>query len=214
MADTLREYLERAGRLRERDALVAWVRSQMPEDGGLDKASCNAILDHAWSRFTQGYADEAIKAVRDLIDHLENEGLAGGADPAFQIALSYSYLGQIFVNAHRPDLALAPTNEAIARFERLPGDGARTNLSSALGNLANAYCNLGQFDAALAAAERGQAIDREMGRDREIAASLGQIANILTEQQRYAEADERYDEALAAARAAGDLGLQGIFLQH
>jgi tetratricopeptide (TPR) repeat protein len=214
LADTLRYYLERAGRLCERDALVEWVRAQMPEGGALDEATWAAILQQAWSRFTQGHADEAIKSVQDLIARLEKEGLAGGADARFQIASSYWYLGRIFVEAHRPDLAMKPLQKAIALFEQLPGDVARGNLSAALGDLANAYRQLGQFDAAMDAAERALAINRELKRDREIAASLGQIAAILTQQQRYAEADARYAEALRAAQSAGDLGLQGSLLQH
>ena len=77
MADTLRDYLERAGRLRERDALVAWVRAQMPEDGGLDAATCAAIREHAWSRFTQGQAAEAIQMVAGA-DRPPGERGAGG----------------------------------------------------------------------------------------------------------------------------------------
>ncbi|MFC1718198.1 tetratricopeptide repeat protein [Candidatus Poribacteria bacterium] len=83
-----------------------------------------------------------------------------------------------------------------------------------MGDLANAYQYLGRFDEALEAAKRGLTIDRDLGHDRSTAASLAQIAAILVEQQRYAEADARYDEALSTARAAGDLGLQGSILQH
>ncbi len=128
--------------------------------------------------------------------------------------MSYSYLGMIYVNAHRPDLALEPAQKAIALFESLPGEAARGNLSAALGDLANAYSALGRYDEALQAAERALAIDRDLGREREIAAGLGRTAAILTQQGRYAEADARYGEALEAARAAGDLGLQGTLLQH
>jgi len=58
LAETLSDYLERAGRNRERDALVAWVREQMPQDR-LDGAACGAIHQHAWSLFTQGRRPEA-----------------------------------------------------------------------------------------------------------------------------------------------------------
>ena len=214
VADTLRGYLERAGRLRERDGLVEWVRGQMPAGGVLDQAAWGAILDHAWSLFTQGQADQAVRQVQELIARLETEGLAGGADPAFQIALSYSYLGRIYAHARRSDLALEPAHKAVEMLERLPGEGARGNLSAALGDLGNAYMALGCFDAALQAAERGLAIARELGRDRDVADGLGQIAAILFQQQRYAEAEARYEEGLQAARAVGDLMLQGGFLQH
>ncbi len=165
LADTLRDYLERAGRLRERDALTTWAHEQLAAGAGdrLDEAACGAILDDAWSRFTQGQAAEAVKRVQDLLARLQAEGLAGGKDPAFQIALSYLYLGRIHLHARRPDLALKPLQEAVARFERLvdllglqdlTGLQAKGNLSAALGDLANAYCELGQFDAALEASER------------------------------------------------------------
>jgi hypothetical protein len=54
LADTLREYLERAGRQRERDKLVQWLREQTPADGGLDQYTCESIRQHAWILFTQG----------------------------------------------------------------------------------------------------------------------------------------------------------------
>jgi len=214
IAETLRNYLERAGRLRERDGLVEWVRAQMPAGGALDEAAWGAMLQHAWSLFTQGQADEALRQVRDLIARLQTEGLAEGQGAASEIAVSYSYLGRIYVEAHRPDLALESLQQAIGTFERLPGEAARGNLAAALGDLANAYRQLGRFDAALQAAERGLAIDRELGREREMAAGLERIAAILVEQQRYAEAEARYEEALQAAQAVGDLGLQGMALQH
>lgn len=235
IADTLRDYLERAQRLRERDALVAWVRQQMPEDAGLDEATCEAIRQHAWSQFTQGHAQEALDMVQNLINRLESEGLAGpvgsssssridlaqkelsngagGEEVTFQVAVSKLYLGRIYNHAGRSDLAVQPLQQAIAGFEQL-GEPQRGNLAAALGDLANAYGRLGQFDAALQAAERSLQINREMGRSREIATGLGQIAQILMQQQRYSEAEGRYEEALQSAREAGDLELQGSLLQH
>jgi tetratricopeptide (TPR) repeat protein len=73
---------------------------------------------------------------------------------------------------------------------------------------------LGRLDEALATAERGLSIMRELGHEHEVAADLTQIAAILKAQQRYGEADEQYEDALNAARAADDLGLQGAILQH
>jgi tetratricopeptide (TPR) repeat protein len=211
MADTLGNYLERAGRLRERDSLVEWVRDNLPTDTGLDTAACHALLDHAWSLFTQGHAKEALEQVQGLIARLESEGLAGGADPTSQLAVSYFYQGKIYVESGRSDLALAPFQKTAILSEQL---NDQANLSTIMGGLANAYVDLGRFAEALAAAEQGLAINRDLGRDREVAASLGQIAQILMEQQRYAEAEARYEEAVQAARATGDLGLQAGFLQN
>jgi len=213
MADTLRNYLERAGRLRERNALTAWVKAHFPEAAGLTTAACDAICQHAWTRFSQGEGAAAIQMVQTLITRLEQEGLADGTDPTFQIAVSYVYLGRIYDDAGRSNLALEPLQKAIALFEQL-GDPQQANLAAPLGDLANAYHNLGRWEEALEAAGRALAIDRDLGRDREIAVKIGQIAQILMAQNRYAEAEARYEEALAAAQAAGDLDLQGSLLQH
>ncbi len=212
MADTLCVYLQRAGRRREQDALVAWVRAQLPA-AVLDETTWAATLQHAWSRFTQGQAAEAVQTVQDLIDRLEREGLADGSDLASQLALSYTYLGRIYDRAGRSDLALEPLQRAIAGFEHL-GEAQQYNLAPALGDLANAQRSLGRLDAALATAEQALAIVRTLGRNRDVAAGLGQIAQILMVQQRYAEAEARYDEALRAVREAGDLELQGLLLTH
>ena len=213
MADTLRIYLESAGRLRERDALVAWVRGQLSEGGELDGVTSGSIRQHAWSLLTQGHAAEAIQMVKTLITRLETEDLAGGADPTFQLAVSQAYLGRIYYTSGHNNLALAPLQMAITRFEQL-GHDARDNVSATLGSLANAYSSLGQLDRALEVAERGLAIRQELGNQREIATGLGRTAQILMAQQRYSEADARYTEAFEAAEAAGDLGVQGSLLQH
>jgi tetratricopeptide (TPR) repeat protein len=120
----------------------------------------------------------------------------------------------MYDHAGRADLALEPLQQAIRRFEQLEGEDARGNLSAALGDLANAYMTLGRFDEALQAAEGGLAIERELKREREIAASLGRIASILANMHRYTDAEARYAEALQAAQAAGDWELQGTTLQH
>ena len=218
LANTLRDYLERAGRNRESNTLTEWVKARLPDDV-LDGAACASIRQHAWTLFTQGKAQEAVGMVQALLQRLQSEGLApstgsgqgDGVDPAFQIAVTYLYLGRIFLHANRPDLSLSPLREAVARFEKMDERG---NISAALGDLANALTALGQFEAALEAAERGLKIDRERGNNREVATSLGQIASILVETHRYAEAETRYNEALQAAQAVGDWELQGITLQH
>ena len=212
IAETLRDYLQRSGRLRERDALVAWVRGQT-EGEELDEAACGAIRDHAWSLFTQGQAREAVDMIQALISRLQTEGLADGRDPAVQLAMGNLYLGRIHHHAGQPGQALEPLNRAIEGFKQL-GDDQRANLAAALGDRANAYTDLGQFDKALTDAERALAINRELGRACGVATGLGRIARILVAQGRHAEADVRYTEALEAARDAGDLELQGTFLQH
>lgn len=211
LTNTLSTYLQRAGRNRERDTLVTWVRERLPEER-LDGAVCAAILDHAWSLFTQGQGQQAVEQVQELLHRLEAGELAG-ENLKVQLALTRHYLGRIYFSAGRSDLALAPLRQAIQGYEAL-GEGQHHNLAAALGDLANTYRNLGRTELALEAAERGLAIVRELGHDREIAAAHGQIAAILRGAGHLREAGERYLEALTAAKAAGDRELQGTSLQH
>ena len=213
LADTLQLYLQMAGRQRERDALVQWVRNQMPDSDRLDEATCNSIRDHVWTLFTQGQAAQAVEMLHGLVARLEQEGVSDEAAPTRQQALTLQSLGRIYDDAGRPDLALAPLQQAVALFEQL-GEPQQGNLSATLGDMANAHRNLGQLPAALALAERGLAINRRLGNACSIAAGLGRIAQILQNQQRYGEADTRYGEALEAAQQAGDRELEGTFLQH
>ena len=211
LAFTLRDYLERAGRLRERDRLTEWVRERMPE-GRLDGATCAAIQQHAWTLFTQGRTEEALDSVQGLESRLLAGGLQDG-DLTFQLAMTRTHRGRIRLNAGRPDLALEPLGQAIDAFRAL-GEGQRGNLSAALGDLANALMLLGRYDRALTVADEGLGIDRDLGRDQAVAAGLGRTAAILMDSGRHAEAEARFGEALAAAERVGDLGLQGIGLQR
>ncbi len=214
LADTLGVYLQMAARPSEREALAYWVRAQMPEAERLDDANCAAIWEHASSLGDRGRADEAVATLQQLIARLEKEALAGGEDRSLQLGMTCAYLGEIFVTAGRPDLAVEPSRKAIEILDKVPSEEAQANVSAVLGDLANAYRALGRLAEALAAAERGLAIDRHLGRERSAAVGLGQCASILVDQQRWAEAEARYEEALAVARRTGDLGLQGSLLQH
>jgi tetratricopeptide (TPR) repeat protein len=214
MADTLGDYLERAGRRRERDEFLAWVHSRLPAKAKLDQAAYGAILQHALALANQNRVSEAVAMVQNLIARLETEGIDGREDPWFQIATSYLFLGRIYVEARQPALGIEPLQRAIATFKGRPGQLAKGNLSGALGDLANAYSAQGQLNEALAAGEQALVINRELGRNRNIASAGLIIAMILTKQERYAQAEPRYAEALEAARAADDVALQGQLLQN
>ena len=225
LADTLGDYLEMAGRLRERDRLVQWIRARMPTDR-LDAAGCAAIRNYAWGLFTQGQAQAALDAVLDLEQRLAGGELAAGDftedDPAFQLAMAQFVRGRILLHADRPDLALEPLGQAIANMRALADSQTnpvargviRGNLSAPLGDLANALNALGRTDAALAAADEGVAINRTLGNDHNLAAGLGLTAAILRDAGRHAEAEARYAEVLAASERIGELELQGITMQH
>lgn len=214
LAGTLGNFLQMSGRFHEKNQLADWIQARiLTSDGPLDIASRAAIQQHARSLASRGRASEAADRLRKLISRLEAEELAD-SDSLLDLGTSYSFLGQIWTNANKPNLAVAPCQRAISILKSFPEGIGQDRLAEALGTLANAYRALGHPDKALEAAERGLAIDRKLGGDRNMAAGLGQCAAILSWQQRWTEADERYQEVFNLALRLGDLELQAITLQH
>jgi tetratricopeptide (TPR) repeat protein len=213
LTDTLREYLERDARQRERDRLVCWVREQLLADNIWDEAACASIRDYAWTLFSQGQVPEAVKALEDLLTRLKKEELSDGSDSMAQEALTLLSVGRIRHSNGQSELALDSLEQAVDVFEQL-GEPQRVSLAAALGELANAHHNLGNYEKALSANEHSLAISRELNQAREIAANLGRGAGILMDLQRYSEAEWHYSEALRTAQQANERELQETLLQN
>jgi tetratricopeptide (TPR) repeat protein len=214
LADTLGRYLAMAARFAARDQLVDWVQSRMPRTAGLDSSMCAILRKQASSLADRGRAVEATERVRHLISRLESGGLAKANDTSFELGTSLGTMGQIWLKVGRPDLALVPLTRAIDLLEQLPEDLARANLSSALGDLGSSYRALGNTSEALQAAERSLGISRQLGSAQEVAIGLSRCAGILVDQQRWVEAEQRYQEALALARGLDNLEHQSILIQN
>lgn len=229
LGHTFRDYLERSGRTRERDAWVEWLKGAVAKDGFTDQAAAYE-RQHAWSRFTQGDPQGAVDQLQQLIERLAQ---TTEFDPAFQLALATGTLGQVFVDAGAYPQAIPVCQDAIGQWEVLvkktggqpwkellstpdykKAAGELGNLSAAMGDLANALRGAGRHDKALDLAEQCVQIRQTLGHQREVAATHGRCAQILRAAGRYDEADQRYDLALAAARAVGDKELEGTTLQH
>ena len=229
LGHTFREYLERSGRLRERDAWVRWLRDAVSQ-GGFTKEAAAYEREHAWTLFTQGDPQGAVAKLQALVERLRH---TTEFDPAFQLATSVTTLGRVLDHCGASAQAIPILREAVGHWEALveraggqpwekllaTPDHAKAatklaGLSAAMGDLANALRSAGQHDKALAEAEKALAIQEKRGARREMAAGYGMCASILMAAGRYDEADARYDLALAAARQAGDKELEGSLLQH
>ncbi|MCP5419664.1 MAG: tetratricopeptide repeat protein [Gammaproteobacteria bacterium] len=86
-------------------------------------------------------------------------------------------------------------------------------LAATFGMLATVYRQLGRTEVALAAAERELTLHQVLGQNREAANALGMIAELLTQQRRYGDAEARYADAFYAALTAADYGLQAIIME-
>jgi tetratricopeptide (TPR) repeat protein len=204
LAETIRMYLSRAGRVRDQARLAAWVQEHMTGASGPTKWATDR--QHAWGLFLAGNGQAAVDLLMRQLGEIEE---AGGE--AWQRTLCLLYLGRIRYSAGQPQHALGPLVEAIEAFEAA---GDRGNLAAALGDQANALQALGKLAEALTSAEKYVEISQERGDAGNEAKGLGIMAQILVNQHRYGEAEKRYEEALAVARLAGDGGLEGAALQH
>ena len=226
---TFRTYLEMSGRLRERNAWVAWLFDAIGK-AGFSEHAANYVQEQAWSLFTQGQPQAALDKLQALIERLRH---TTEFDPAFQLAFAQTILGRLLDACGFSGPAIPVLREAITQWESLvetvgseswatlitqsERDQAASelaNLSMTLFDLANALLNAGQLDQALEQAELALKIDAQLGRDRDVAAGHGQCAQILSLQGRTTEADQRYGLALSAARRAGDKTLEASLLQH
>ncbi len=229
LGDTFHLYLERSGRLRERNAWVAWLAEEVGK-GGFTPEAAAYEQQQAWSLFTQGHPKEAIEKLQVLVERLKH---TTEFDPAFQFATAQTTLGRVLDGCDLAEQAIPELEAAIGQWEALVekagGEKWQTlidnpqrskaqtelgNLAATLGDLANALRRAGRLDKALATAEKAMAIDERLGRGLEVGAAHVQCASILVAQGRYADADARYEAGLAAAHRAGDKELASTVLQH
>ncbi|NRF65442.1 CHAT domain-containing protein [Aquincola sp. S2] len=226
---TLKNYLERSSRLRERDAWVTMLRDATAQ-GTLTPEAALYEQEDAYRRFQQGDPEGAVEQLQTLIDRLRS---TSEFDSAFHLALAVGALGDLLNDRGAGSQAVPFLQEAVSLWEALiekawgrpwesllaTGDHVKAfkqlgNLSAAMGNLANALCDTGRHDEALKVAEEALQIDIQYGNQREIGVGHGQCANILMAAGRHDEADARYELAVAAARQTGDKAIEGSLLQH
>jgi len=227
LGDTFLKYLERSGRLGERDAWVQWLKDGVSKLG-FTLAASDYERQHAWTRFTQGDPQGAVDQLQALIERLRH---TTEFNPASQLALAVGDLGKVLGGAGSSAQAIPILREAVGLCEALAEKaGGRSlegllaspdqakvatelgNLSATMGDLANALVGAGQHDEALVIAEKCVVIQQKLGNQREVAADHGRCAGILMDAGRYEEADARFDIALAAVLQAGDKGLEGAIL--
>ena len=229
MGTTFKDYLEMSGRLRERDTWVTMLKDATQQGTFTEEAAAYERED-AYRRFQQGDPQGAVEQLQVLIERLRS---TTEFDPAYQLATAITTLGRLLDNAGASSQAIPFLQEAVGLWEALvekaggqpwesllaTGEHAKAtaqlgNLSATMGDLANALSSTGEHDAALETSEKGVPIKTALGNQRAIAAGHGCCAGILMDAGRHDEADARYELALAAARQAGDKGLEGALLQN
>jgi tetratricopeptide (TPR) repeat protein len=229
LGDVFGLYLERSGRLRERDALVMCLREVLTQEGFTEWA---AVYEREYARalFTSGDRQEAVNKLQTLLERLRQ---TTEFDPAFQLALATSALADMWADwgastesipTHR--VAIGQWEVLVERIGGLPWEklldtpdyakalDALGNLATTFGNLANSLGSAGKHSEALAEAKKALKISTKLGNHHSVAAAHGQCASILKDMGSYDEADVHYDQASAAAHVAGDKLLEGQLFHH
>ena len=177
----------------------------------LTQVEATLIREAAWARART----QAAAAAEDLTRLLIRLDRVQHWDTRFERAVTNLVLGRIHsMFKHHPSQAIAPLHAAADLYAELEAtgfhNGNTTNRAATLGDLANVFMALGRFDEALAAAEQGLALNRQRNDNSAVARGLNRIALILGQQGEYTQTEQRYDEALSAARAAGDDEAEGV----
>lgn len=213
VAGSLKMFLEVTGRRGEGAALMTGLQQQMgAAEGEITAVGAAMAREAAWAHA----AGDPAGAARELEALLGKLHTISAWDTAGERALAFTTLGRVHYNfARRPTQAIQPLEQAIDLFSQVEAAGRlnSSNRSATMGDLANVFSDLGRFAEALHAAERSLVLDR--ARNDRFAAARGecQVGQILDDQGRYAEAEQRYRRALAEAEEVGDDELAGILGQ-
>jgi tetratricopeptide (TPR) repeat protein len=169
LGSTFSRYLERSGRLRERDAWVQMLRDAVSQAGFTQEAAAYE-REHAWTLFIRGDPQGAVGRLQALIERLRE---TTEFDPAFQLATTTQTLCRVLHACGASAQAIPVLQEAIGLWERLvEGAGGQPwesllaspdrakvaselgNLSAAMSDLASALRGSGQHEEALRIAEK------------------------------------------------------------
>lgn len=204
LAEAMNVFLRMTGRGGEGAALIALIQQQMENTTSeISGVAAHLAYQSAWARA----AEDPAMAAGELEELLARLRRVQSWDARFQYALTLMTVARVQYNfARRPAEAVEPLEQAISLFAELEKDVKISTIDRAvaLGDLANAFMFLGRFDEALNAAEVALQLDQARQDVAAIAVSEGRIAQILGSHGRFAEAEERYRNALAAAEEAGD----------
>jgi len=231
LGDMFRDHLEKSGMTKELDS---WDRLMKEAGGrqGFTQETAASERRKAWKRFSLGDPQGGLKQLQDLVERLR---ATTEFDPAFQLALTSTLLGRLLIEAISFAQAIPVLRDALQQWETLaekaggrPWEELLTssdpdpekamvelvNLGATMGDLANALSSAGKHDEALAMAEKSLLFQIRHKDQIQVATGHGLCASIIMAAGRYEEADSRYELALAAAREAGNLSLEGDLFLH
>jgi tetratricopeptide (TPR) repeat protein len=167
-----------------------------------------------------GYYEGALAISRDMrAASMEGSpewtaGRRGEGDSLGSLGSAYADLGEARRAIEYYEAALAISREICATSTEGSPEwtAGRRGERNRLGNLGNAYADLGQARRAIECHEQALAISREIGDRRGAGANLGNLGNAYAALGETRRAIECHEQALAVARESGDRRNEGIHL--
>jgi tetratricopeptide (TPR) repeat protein len=154
-----------------------------------------SLVDMAWCRFEQGRLSEAEAAAHDALGIYQNRGVTGS--PVFN---AYAVLQNVLSSSWRFDEAHKVTDEALALAQSSGGE--HPGIADILHNQARIYLDQSRFPEAEKAASQAVQLHRRLREPGhpETAWGLYMLGTALQKQQKFAEAEDAFREALGIFR--------------
>jgi tetratricopeptide (TPR) repeat protein len=154
------------------------------------------------------YYEQALAIAREIGDRHSEVNRLGDLGVAYanldQVERAIEHLQQALVIEREIGTASTPGPPAWMASRRSEG--------TILGNLGNAYADLGQVERAIEHYEQALVIRREIGDRRGEGADLGNLGNAYCNLGQMERAIEYYQQALDIVREIGDRGSEGLWL--
>jgi len=191
----------------EQQALQSALATWGPNDRHVAlSANFLGILEMSLEKFSDAEAHLNQALALDT----KNEGPQGK-----DTATDLSNLGNLYQQEGKYAAAEQPLLQAMAIHEKLLG-GNDDHVAVDANNLALTYLRESKYNDAEPMYRKAIAIDRQPGKEEELATALGGLGTLLDQMDRFAEAEQAFSEALAANLKA--LGPQhpliGLSLEH
>ncbi len=214
-AARLNHFLDKFGRWRERDEVVAVVEKVISDQSSVGRGKMTKreyMMEYGRGErlLQQGRAGEAEQVFRALLERLEVEA---DYDTCYDQTLVLGYLGRCLREQGHPSQATGYYHRAIALAEKLDQtENIQKLISTVHTDLADVFVDMGQYESAKHEYLKSIAVDKKTGEEGNASATLGQLGTLALKQGNLNEARKRYIEALEICQRSGEKQGQAIFL--
>ncbi|MCX6583572.1 MAG: tetratricopeptide repeat protein [Candidatus Aminicenantes bacterium] len=201
LANSLEQLIAPLGKfhLLTRVAAIREEESKKLEQGGWNHSQFWSTIMYIARLLEKGNFAHALQKNRKLLDKCLQEGENAYSDAVYDTAYAHWELGRVLRKSGASQAALLYIEEAYTRFQRLAGQGiteAERMASSCLTEKGVCLCDLGRYEEAVVAYEKGIQLDENKERLRDVAVGKSNLGTVRLKQGRYKDAIGAYAEGI------------------